>query len=154
MQLSSHDRFTRGTEGVGFEPTVGCPTLDFESSALNRTQPPFLEAKENAERRTSNIQRRMQLSSKLGVGQPARRIPCAKAGLSVCNLGNPVGRSRSALADRIVCLTKQKNVTIKGLPCLASLLHLVCPHGQPRYYLLLTGIHRFLAPLFTSIPNY
>ncbi len=29
-------------EGVGFEPTVGCPTLDFESSALNRTQPPFL----------------------------------------------------------------------------------------------------------------
>jgi hypothetical protein len=31
-----------GAEGVGFEPTVGCPTLDFESSALNRTQPPFL----------------------------------------------------------------------------------------------------------------
>jgi hypothetical protein len=56
-------------------------------------------------------------------------------------------------ADKIVCLTKQKNVTIKGLPCLASLLHLVCPHGQPRYYLLLTGIHRFLAPLFTSIPS-
>ena len=28
-------------EGVGFEPTVGYPTLDFESSALNRTQPPF-----------------------------------------------------------------------------------------------------------------
>ena len=26
---------------MGFEPTVGCPTLDFESSALNRTQPPF-----------------------------------------------------------------------------------------------------------------
>ena len=32
----------RLAEGVGFEPTVGCPTLDFESSALNRTQPPFL----------------------------------------------------------------------------------------------------------------
>ena len=31
-------------EGVGFEPTVGFPTLDFESSALNRTQPPFLIA--------------------------------------------------------------------------------------------------------------
>ena len=31
-------------EGVGFEPTVGCPTLDFESSALNRTQPPFRKA--------------------------------------------------------------------------------------------------------------
>ena len=26
---------------MGFEPTVGFPTLDFESSALNRTQPPF-----------------------------------------------------------------------------------------------------------------
>ena len=26
---------------MGFEPTVGYPTLDFESSALNRTQPPF-----------------------------------------------------------------------------------------------------------------
>jgi hypothetical protein len=34
-----------------------------------------------------------------------------------------------------------------------SLLHLVYPHGQPRYYLLLTGIHRFLAPLFTTIPS-
>ena len=40
-------------EGVGFEPTVGFPTLDFESSALNRTQPPFLEAKK---RRTSNVE--------------------------------------------------------------------------------------------------
>ena len=44
-------------EGVGFEPTVGFPTLDFESSALNRTQPPFLGGKKktfNAERPTSN----------------------------------------------------------------------------------------------------
>jgi photosystem II stability/assembly factor-like uncharacterized protein len=31
-------------EGVGFEPTVSFPTLDFESSALNRTQPPFQSA--------------------------------------------------------------------------------------------------------------
>ena len=50
-------------EGVGFEPTVGCPTLDFESSALNRTQPPFLKSGESFERSepdwrsTSNIQR-------------------------------------------------------------------------------------------------
>jgi hypothetical protein len=35
----------RGAEGVGFEPTVGFPTLDFESSALNRTQPPFRDAR-------------------------------------------------------------------------------------------------------------
>src|ERR1041385_4685172 len=49
-------------EGVGFEPTVGFPTLDFESSALNRTQPPFPNAKENVEHRTSNIQFRMQVT--------------------------------------------------------------------------------------------
>ena len=36
-------------EGVGFEPTVGFPTLDFESSALNRTQPPFLNGRKNFE---------------------------------------------------------------------------------------------------------
>ena len=47
-------------EGVGFEPTVGFPTLDFESSALNRTQPPFLNQEENVERPTFNIQHRMQ----------------------------------------------------------------------------------------------
>src|SRR5215475_12626865 len=41
-------------EGVGFEPTVGCPTLDFESSALNRTQPPFLV--EIRKRRTPNVE--------------------------------------------------------------------------------------------------
>ena len=31
----------RVAEGVGFEPTVSYPTFDFESSALNRAQPPF-----------------------------------------------------------------------------------------------------------------
>ena len=41
MQLTSRGLLTSETEGVGFEPTVGFPTLDFESSALNRTQPPF-----------------------------------------------------------------------------------------------------------------
>jgi hypothetical protein len=34
-------KITEMAEGVGFEPTVSFPTLDFESSALNRTQPPF-----------------------------------------------------------------------------------------------------------------
>ena len=46
-------------EGVGFEPTVGFPTLDFESSALNRTQPPFLDAGKqtpSAQRPISNIE--------------------------------------------------------------------------------------------------
>ena len=53
MLLARRCRFTREPEGVGFEPTVGYPTLDFESSALNRTQPPFLEARK---RRTSNVE--------------------------------------------------------------------------------------------------
>jgi hypothetical protein len=43
-------------EGVGFEPTVGCPTLDFESSALNRTQPPFPNETPNFQRSASNVQ--------------------------------------------------------------------------------------------------
>ena len=41
---------TEMAEGVGFEPTVSFPTLDFESSALNRTQPPFLSEQKNVER--------------------------------------------------------------------------------------------------------
>ena len=53
MQWGLHWTLTMGAEGVGFEPTVGYPTLDFESSALNRTQPPFLEAKK---RRTPNVE--------------------------------------------------------------------------------------------------
>ena len=40
-------------EGVGFEPTVGFPTLDFESSALNRTQPPFLFLRQPTARKES-----------------------------------------------------------------------------------------------------
>ena len=51
--LLARRRFTRETEGVGFEPTVGFPTLDFESSALNRTQPPFPDG---TKRRTPNVQ--------------------------------------------------------------------------------------------------
>ena len=127
-------------EGVGFEPTVGCPTLDFESSALNRTQPPFLEERRKPEDRTSNIEPSFASCSALGVGRSvlysAHRPACP-----------------DRLVERTFRFTRLKNVTIKRLPRLASLLHLVCPHGQPRYYLLLTGIHRFLAPLFTSIPS-
>ena len=122
---------------MGFEPTVGFPTLDFESSALNRTQPPFPFAKKNVEQSTSNASITQTIRSAawpdLAWRLPSRAVP--------------------ALADGVFGLTRPKNVTILDLPCLASLLHLVCPHGQPRYYLLLTGIHRFLAPLFTSIPS-
>src|SRR5439155_10761824 len=61
--------------------------------------------------------------------------------------------SRAGLGRQDFSPHEAKNVTILGLPWLASLLHLVYPHGQPRYYLLLTGIHKCLAPLFTSIPS-
>ena len=69
-------------EGVGFEPTVGCPTLDFESSALNRTQPPFRDEKKNvesayakssgvarAERPTSNVQRKYHADDPVACSQ-------------------------------------------------------------------------------------
>jgi len=46
-----------------------------------------------------------------------------------------------------------KNVTILSLPLPLERLHIVYPHGQPRYYLLLTRIHSLLAPLFTRIPS-
>ena len=54
-------------EGVGFEPTVGFPTLDFESSALNRTQPPFRIQGEHRTVRaglalSSSIEQRLQTS--------------------------------------------------------------------------------------------
>ena len=54
-------------EGVGFEPTVGFPTLDFESSALNRTQPPFLFATVDAPRRAAKYELRFPLC-KIGAG--------------------------------------------------------------------------------------
>ena len=140
--FDSRWRVTKGTEGVGFEPTVGFPTLDFESSALNRTQPPFPFAKKtsNGQRPTSSVQRKYHADDPV----------CGKAGPRAWRVPS---RAVRALADGFFGLTGPKNVTIFGLPCVPSLLHLVCPHGQPRYYLLLTGINRFLAPLFTSIPS-
>ena len=97
----------------------------------------------SAERPTSNA--RMQLSSEIGVQRWALDVQRCIQPIAWL-APDPSGRQDSLPHEA-------KNVTIFGLPCLPSLLHLVCPHGQPRYYLLLTGIHRFLAPLFTSIPS-
>ena len=97
----------------------------------------------NAQRPTSNAQRKRP--SELDVERSA---------LGVERFLQPIAwlaPTRSGKQD--FSLHEAKNVTIKRLPRLAKLLHLVCPDGQPRYYLLLTGIHRFLAPLFTSIPK-
>ncbi len=120
-------------EGVGFEPTVGFPTLDFESSALNRTQPPFLEPR-NVEQPTLNA------TAVTNIDGDADKGVCENF------RAKPLMSQQTAFSDQ-----QPKNVTILSLPNLPGVLHLVCPHGRPRYYLLLTGIHRFLAPLFTSI---
>ena|SRR5215510_851255 len=138
-------------EGVGFEPTVGFPTLDFESSALNRTQPPFRDEKRtsNAERPISNVQRKYHADD-----LAARRPWLAGSYQDVWTwLGEFLREWRRLWRTGLFRLTRLKNVTILSLPYLPSVLHLVCPHGQPRYYLLLTAFHRFLAPLFTSIRN-
>ena len=70
-------------EGVGFEPTVGFPTLDFESSALNRTQPPFLNQEENVERPTFNIQHRMQTLRVKSSSNADQRVGAGTQGAAV-----------------------------------------------------------------------
>jgi hypothetical protein len=125
---------------VGFEPTVGCPTLDFESSALNRTQPPF------------PIGRYCRSYFMMRNCRTRLRVCKGKALLDLAILGGCYGRNPS-LSCRASPPNRKflKNVTILGLPKSFSLLHIVCPQGRLRYYLLLTGIHRLLAPLFTII---
>ncbi len=96
----------RMAEGVGFEPTVGFPTLDFESSALNRTQPPFLEAKENAERRQRPTSRRPTQTSRrhpVGEGRLLRRWD---VGCSHCEFFHEL--APTCLADRIFALRGKK----------------------------------------------
>ena len=139
MRISTFVRI-KMAEGVGFEPTVGYPTLDFESSALNRTQPPF------------------PFSQSAGV--PALIINCAgvivNSGLRI-NGGAEEGTDfKSVMAGRDPFPESPqngdtKNVTILGLPRGLLVLHIVCPLGNARYYLLLTRFHRLLAPLFTII---
>ena len=132
-------------EGVGFEPTVGFPTLDFESSALNRTQPPFLNGRRKL--RTPNVEHPTSNATLSDIGRSALDVSSVQAKYYLCfqyNDGGCVGR-------HALCASLAKNVTIFNLPCPWPGLHIVCPTGQPRYYLLLTGIHRLLAPLFTSI---
>ena len=69
------------TEGVGFEPTVGCPTLDFESSALNRTQPPFRV--EIRKRRTPAYAKKLR-RGKRRTSNPPSQVATARAGIE-CN---------------------------------------------------------------------
>jgi hypothetical protein len=153
MQVIFEYRSTMETEGVGFEPTVGFPTLDFESSALNRTQPPFRSEKENAERPTSNAERNRLLNCDTGHWLFASALQGSQhpTGLRLSTGRTLYKVNRMRPAQRFI--QAKKNVTIFSLPRVRNVLHLVCPHGRPRYYLLLTRVHRLLAPLFTSICN-
>ncbi len=108
-------------EGVGFEPTVGFPTLDFESSALNRTQPPFLNGRRKL--RTPNVEHPTSNATLSDIGRSALDVSSVQAKYYLCfqyNDGGCVGR-------HALCASLAKNVTI---------FHIVCPTGQPRYYLL------------------
>jgi hypothetical protein len=103
-------------EGVGFEPTVGCPTLDFESSALNRTQPPFRMARYcrsyftmrncRTRLRLSKVKAPRDLTIRGGCcGTDQRDIEVLARGIQAFVAGL-FSRSRKFL----------KNVTILGLP--------------------------------------
>ena len=137
-------------EGVGFEPTVGFPTLDFESSALNRTQPPFLQ--ERRKLRTTNVQHRILNATVFEIGRSA---------LGVERCIQPIARlAPTRLLDRILCLTRAKNVTILRLPCPPNLLHLVCPHGTATLLLVVdqysqvlgAAVHQYCQLIRTSTP--
>jgi hypothetical protein len=109
---------------VGFEPTVGFPTLDFESSALNRTQPPFRDEKKNvepayaksfgvasAELPKSNVNATVIRNRNVAQTILSATRPLARAHSLVTVLARRVAKSRATRAgsaDTIVCLTGQK----------------------------------------------
>jgi hypothetical protein len=153
-------------EGVGFEPTVSFPTLDFESSALNRTQPPFQSldiVHLNLRMRNFRVRRVCKgdavRSSATDVQIWVRHeLRCARE-FNLAILGGCCGTNEryiEALAKAAVdhgesAAWGPKNVTILGLLSLNPELHIVCPKDSQRYYLLFTRIHKLFALLFTSI---
>ena len=106
-------------EGVGFEPTVGFPTLDFESSALNRTQPPFLE-----ERR----KRRTRLRQKLRRGK--RRTPINREQAS--NIQPAFASATARQASNATVLEIRRSALGVGRSALYSAHRLACPDPSGR----------------------
>src|SRR5947208_3516379 len=104
-------------EGVGFEPTVGFPTLDFESSALNRTQPPFRNSADNAERATSNIQRSMQLCP------PNERLALS---ISISGIGGFPAVVRRPTVSGFTPRVRLRQNRQSAASSLKSLLHPIC----------------------------
>ncbi len=118
-------------EGVGFEPTVGFPTLDFESSALNRTQPPFLEERRKRRTRLRQKLRRGKRRTPINREQASNHPTSNATVLEIRRSALGVGRSALYSAHRLACPDpsgrqdfsphEAKNVTIKRLPRLAKL---------------------------------
>ncbi len=142
-------------EGVGFEPTVGFPTLDFESSALNRTQPPFPVARiVDVNLRRAIIRRDAELAKAKHHAsfepEPENRVhgnsmsPFSAAVWNRSTLHRSVGQT--SVGGAIGCslrLERLKNVTILGLPWVRFAPHVVCPQGRIPSILLLTVIDDF-----------
>jgi hypothetical protein len=120
-------------EGVGFEPTVGCPTLDFESSALNRTQPPFLWIC-----RANYRMPHGQCKLRWILWQP-RWWP---------TLGEAKIEGKSEAPSR------PKEFTNKNLSNATFLPHVVYPRASPRNNLLFATVHKLLPGLFTIFRMY
>ena len=101
---------------IKIEPTVGFPTLDFESSALNRTQPPFLEAEKKTSNRAYVQKLRVASVEHPTFASTARRHRCNCSRFGVQRWALDVQRciqriawlAPTRLADRIFRLTRQK----------------------------------------------
>ena len=108
MQPDSRAGYSRETEGVGFEPTVGFPTLDFESSALNRTQPPFLWGKRK--RRTPKVQHSTSNATvlALSVQRSTRLAPLLSA---------PICAGKAAAPPAPAILAKKCYNFLLAMPC-------------------------------------
>ncbi len=114
----------------GIRTHGGFPHARFRVECLkpdSATLPQWQEKTSNAQRRTSNLECNSVRHWAFGVG----RFIC-QAKYYLCfqyNDGGCVGR-------HALCASLAKNVTIFNLPCPWPGLHIVCPTGQPRYYLL------------------
>ena len=123
-------------EGVGFEPTVGFPTLDFESSALNRTQPPFLKKQKktsNAERSTSNVEWQLRSARVTQIILSGENVDLCVAGLHIVKRPNCADARHGfycGVREHYLRHFLRKNVTIFILPPATAGLHIVCPLGS------------------------
>src|SRR6266849_1154909 len=114
----------------GIRTHGGFPHARFRVECLkpdSATLPQWQEKTSNAQRRTSNLECNFVRHgrSALDVSSVRRNTTSVFS----TTIGGCVGR-------HALCASLAKNVTIFNLPCPWPGLHIVCPTGQPRYYLL------------------